>query len=113
MTKKEMFECIDMFFPTENENREIIHEFCLHEIALLSKKNSARVSKKSKDNEVLANEILNILDACGKPLTVTEIIKNGNLPYSTQKVTPILRQLVETEEVTKTVEKRISKYSKV
>ena len=113
MTKKEMFECIDMFFPTENENREMVHEFCLHEIALLSKKSSARVSKKSKDNEIIANEILDILDVCGKPLTVTEIIKNGNLPYSTQKVTPILRQLVEMEEVTKTVEKRVSKYSKV
>ena len=113
MTKKEMFECIDMFFPTENENRELIHEFCLHEIELLSKKNRARVSKKSKDNEILANEVLDILDACGKPLTVTEVIKEGNLSYSNQKITAVLLWLVNEGKATQVREKRVSKYSKV
>ena len=108
-----MFECIDMFFPTENENREIIHEFCLHEIELLSKKNRARVSKKSKDNEILANEVLDILDACGKPLTVTEVIKEGNLSYSNQKITAVLLWLVNEGKATQVREKRVSKYSKV
>lgn len=65
-------------------------------------------TKTQKENEVLMEVIVNDLAVIGAPVTVTELIAQGEglNGYTNQKISALLRKLVEAEKVVKTMEKK-------
>ena len=118
LTKKEMFEMIKGVCA----DRTDIIDFCNHEIELLSRKNSkSGATKTQKENEIVANMLVEELAKVNKPITITdlmntsEIIKNYKLEngnnLSNQKISAIFKQLVESNKIVKVVDKKKSYFS--
>ena len=118
LTKKDYFEMIKGICA----DRTDIVDFCNHEIELLSRKNSkSGATKTQKENEIVANMLIEELAKVGKPITITdlmntsEIIKgytleNGN-NLTNQKISAIFKQLVESQKIIKVVDKKKSYFS--
>ena len=118
LTKKDYFEMIKEVCA----DRTDIVDFCNHEIELLSRKNSkSGATKTQKENEIVANMLVEELAKIGKPITITdlmntsEIIKgytleNGN-NLTNQKISAIFKQLVESQKIVKVVDKKKSYFS--
>ena len=102
MTKKEMFETI----ATVNADNEEIVNFCKHEIELLAnRKNSGKrsLTATQKANLVIMEKIVQALALFDHPVTVTELMDNSaDLEgYSCQKLSALLKKLVEDGRVVK------------
>ena len=106
MTKKEMFNMI----ATVNADNEEIVKFCEHEIELLENRKSGKrgLTKTQKANEAIKVIIAEDLAVIGRPMTVSELIAEGDGlgEYTNQKISALLRQMVEGGIVVKTVEKK-------
>jgi DNA-binding transcriptional ArsR family regulator len=75
--------------------------------AQLAKRGSAKTpTKTQKENEVIMTNILDALADVGEPTTVTDLISHGieGFELTNQKVSALLRKLVERGKVTKTIE---------
>ena len=115
MTKKEMFaEIIAMAqgSPVGVSAKEIV-EFAEHEIELLTRKSSSKSkAEKEKDlvNEKLMGCILSVLKVSAEPITASEIMKSDVelSKYPIQKITALLKKLVDSEQIQKSVDKRKS-----
>ena len=118
LTKKDYFEmikgvCVD---------RTDIVDFCNHEIELLSRKNSkSGATKTQKENEIVANMLVEELAKIGKPITITDLmntseivksytLENGN-NLTNQKISAIFKQLVDSQKIVKVVDKKKSYFS--
>lgn len=109
ITKKEMF---TMIKAQVKDNAEMV-AFIDHEIELLKKKASNKKATKTQGANVgIKSTILAVLEG-GKSMTVTEMqgasAELGEL--SNQKVSALVRQLVESGEVVKTIDKKVSRFS--
>ena len=109
ITKKEMF---TMIKAQVKDNAEMV-TFIDHEIELLDKKASNKKATKTQEANVgIKSTILAVLEG-GKSMTVTEMqgasAELGEL--SNQKVSALVRQLVEAGEVVKTIDKKVSRFS--
>ena len=109
ITKKEMF---TMIKAQVKDNAEMV-AFIDHEIELLEKKASNKKATKTQEANVgIKSTILAVLEG-GKSMTVTEMqgasTELGEL--SNQKVSALVRQLVESDEVVKTIDKKVSRFS--
>ncbi len=109
ITKKEMF---TMIKAQVKDNAEMM-AFIDHEIELLDKKASNKKATKIQEANVgIKSTILAVLEG-GKSMTVTEMqgasAELGEL--SNQKVSALVRQLVEAGEVVKTIDKKVSRFS--
>ena len=109
ITKKEMF---TMIKAEVKDNADMV-AFIDHEIELLDKKASnKKATKTQKANVGIKSAILAVLEGA-KPMTVTEMqgasAELGKL--SSQKVSALVRQLVEAGEVVKTIDKKVSRFS--
>ena len=109
ITKKEMF---TMIKAQVKDNAEMV-AFIDHEIELLDKKASSKKATKTQEANVgIKSTILAVLEG-GKSMTVTEMqcasAELGEL--SNQKVSALVRQLVEAGEVVKTIDKKVSRFS--
>ena len=96
------------------DNADLV-AFIDHEVELLNRKNSA---PKGPTKKQIANEALKarIVDGMGNdPMTATDIVGTifGGETITVQKVSALLKQLVEDNALIKTVEKRVSYFSKV
>lgn len=115
MTKKDWFETIRAFLEESDfEPKEEALNFLSHEIELLNKKSSSgKKTKNQKENEEIKKLILVALELFGKPVTVTTMIEENSEmnKLSPQKLSALLKQLVESEEVVRTVEKRVPYFS--
>lgn len=108
MTKKEMFAKIAVMCAQDEE----VVNFCNHEIELLGKKrSSSKPTKVQVANEGIKDNIVETLGNIGEPMTVTEVIKAMGGEYTPQKISALLRQLVEAGKVVKTVEKKVSRFA--
>ena len=108
MTKKEMFAKIAVMCAQDEE----VVNFCNHEIELLGKKRgSSKPTKLQLANEGIKEAVLEVLGNIGEPMTVTEIVKEMGGVYTPQKISALLRQLIEAEKVVKTVEKKVSRFA--
>lgn len=110
MTKKEMFEMIKGVCA--NDIR--IVEFCEHEIELLNRKSSKSTQTKTQiENENIKGAIVNALTEIAKPVTITEMqeLNTEMANYSNQKLSALLKQLVESNQVVKTVDKKKSYFT--
>ena len=109
ITKKEMFAMIK---AQVKDNAEMV-AFIDHEIELLDKKASNKKATKTQEANVgIKSTILAVLEGA-KPMTVTEMqgasAELGEL--SNQKVSALVRQLVEAGKVVKTIDKKVSRFS--
>ena len=118
LTKKDYFEMIKGICA----DRADIVDFCNHEIELLSRKNSkSGVTKTQKENEIVADMLVEELAKIGKPITITDLmntseivkgytLENGN-NLTNQKISAIFKQLVESQKIVKVVDKKKSYFS--
>lgn len=110
MTKKEMYNSIATML---SDNAEVV-AFCAHEVELLEKKNSGKrgLTATQKANVEVKAVIANVLAEAGSPLTVTEALADSRLAgYTNQKVSALLKQMVDAHEVVKTIEGKKARFS--
>ena len=101
MTKKQYFGVL-LELVKGNEDLE---SFINHEIELLEKKSTSGTKTKNQvENESIKEEIVNALVELGKAVTVTELM--NKVAYSNQKLSALLKQLVEENKVERVEEKR-------
>lgn len=112
MTKRENYASIREI--VEKLGRTDLVEFVDHEVELLNKKNNApkKPTEKQVENEKLKDVIL--AEMGDKPMTVTEMQTNISAlaDLSNQRVTAIVRQLVEDNSLIRTVVKRKAYFTK-
>ena len=118
MTKKDFFKLLaGIVEKTEDFDKKAeTLDFINHEIELLNKKSSAPGKKKTahiKENEELMELIGIALELFGKPVTVTTMIKeNAEMSkLSSQKLSALLKKMIEAGKVVRTVEKRVPYFS--
>ena len=118
LTKKDYFEMIKGVCA----DRTDIVDFCNHEIELLSRKNSkSGATKTQKENEIVANMLVEELAKIGKPITITDLmntsetvknytLENGN-NLTNQKISAIFTQLKDNHRIIRVVDKKKSYFS--
>ena len=116
LTKKEMFTMVAKVVENSNEkNKAEMLDFIAHEVELLEKKNSKSApTKTQKENEVLMAQLLEALAEFDKPITVSDFMKESSHEVATlsnQKLSALLKKLVDSKKVIKTVEKKKSFFS--
>ena len=105
-TKREFF----------GEIREIVKEntelvaFIDHELELLNKKTSAKSTKVNTEQVELMGKIVDALNKIGRSVTISELQKeNAEMAeYSNQKLSAMLKKLVDNKQVTKMIDKKKS-----
>lgn len=111
MTKKEMFAQIMANYNLTEEERAFVQ----HEIELLEKKSSkSGQTKTQKENEILMEQLVVALGEMEKAVTISEfqgLSKADVATLSNQKISALLKKLVESGKVVKTVEKKKSYFS--
>ena len=111
MTKKETINLlIDVLMGNkEVEDMQIFVDFLTHERELLEKKSSnSGQTKTQKENEVIKEKIMATLRELDKYATITDIQEaNAELgAYSNQKISALLKQLVDNKEIDKMIDKK-------
>ena len=120
MTKREVINL--MLGESFIQSNETYVEYLTHELELLDRKNSSKgATKVQVENEKVMDTIYNELKAIGRPCTISELmeeseviknytLENGN-SLTNQKISALLKKLVDTEKVTKVTEKKKSYFS--
>lgn len=105
-TKREFFREIREIVK---ENTELV-EFIDHELELLDKKTSAKSTKVNTEQVELMDKIVNALNKIGRSVTISELQKeNAEMAeYSNQKLSAMLKKLVDNKQVTKMIDKKKS-----
>ena len=116
MTKKEMFAMvIGVVENAEVENKAEMLGFLAHEVELLEKKNSkSGQTKTQKENEVLLGQLELALAEFDRPLTISEFMKTSSHEVATlsnQKLSALMKKLVDSGKVDKTTEKKKSYFA--
>ena len=107
VTKKEMFGRL-IELAQENERTDLV-EFCEREIDLLNKKASASGQTKTQaENEKIKVVIAEELTRIARAVTISELLKESEElgQYSNQKLSALLKQMVESGTVTRIVDKK-------
>lgn len=91
------------------KNTELV-EFIDHELELLDKKTSAKSTKVNTEQVELMGKIVNALNKIGRSVTISELQKeNAEMAeYSNQKLSAMLKKLVDNKQVTKMIDKKKS-----
>jgi len=110
MTKKEMYAYIAKAMANDTK----VVDFCNHEIELLSRKSASKTETKTqKENVEIMEIIVSTLTKLAKPSRISEI-QNANDrlgELSNQKMSALLKKLVDTEKVVKTTDKKVTYFS--
>lgn len=93
-------------------NEELV-AFVDHELELLNKKTSTKSTKVNEEQVVLMEKIVNALNEIGRSVTISELQKeNAEMAeYSNQKLSAMLKKLVDNKQVTKIVDKKKSYFT--
>ena len=115
VTKRDNFNAL-LKIEEVKENQELVN-FINHELELLDKKSASRATATTanqKANEEIKKVIVSELIRLGKH-TISELQKESEelAQYSNQKLSALIKQLVDNNEVTKTVDKKISYFEVV
>ena len=117
MTKKEMFaQVIEVVNGVEVENKAEMLKFLEHEVELLNNRKSGGQTKTQKENVVLMDQLLIAFKEMEKPMTISEFMKESTHEVATlsnQKLSALLKKLVESGKMVKTTEKKKSYFSVV
>jgi hypothetical protein len=111
MTKREMYAHI----ATVNASDAEIVEFCNHEIELLDARKNSKgkgLTKVQKENENVKAVIADVLAEAEDKMTVTEMLTDSRLnTFTNQKISALLRQMIESGKVVKTIEGKKAYFS--
>lgn len=116
MTKREKFEML----LAKVEGDEMLTEFINHEIELLSAKASKGNAKKNAEQEMFIDLIRDVLSEAPNPMQCGAIAKDARLlgfewkdgnATSPQRVSAMLKKMVESGDVVKTVDKKTSYFA--
>ena len=77
---------------------------------MAKKRGSSKPTKTQVENEGIKAEILEALAEADEPMTCGEITKALEGDYTSQKISALLRQLVAGGKVTKSTEKKVSRF---
>ena len=90
-------------------NEELV-AFIDHELELLNKKAGTKSTKVNEEQVALMEKIVNALNEIGRSVTISELQKeNAEMAeYSNQKLSAMLKKLVDNKQVTKMVDKKKS-----
>ena len=77
---------------------------------MAKKRGSSKPTKTQVENEGIKAEILEALVEADEPMTCGEITKALEGDYTSQKISALLRQLVAGGKVTKSTEKKVSRF---
>ena len=93
-------------------NEELV-AFIDHELDLLNKKASTKSTKVNNEQVALMEKIVNVLNEIGRSVTISELQKeNAEMAeYSNQKLSAMLKKLVDNKQVTKIVNKKKSYFT--
>ena len=93
-------------------NEELV-AFVDHELELLDKKASTKSTKVNDEQIALMDKIVNALNEIGRSVTISELQKeNAEMAeYSNQKLSAMLKKLVDNKQVTKMVDKKKSYFT--
>ena len=93
-------------------NEELV-AFVDHELELLNKKASTKSTKVNDEQVALMEKIVNALNEIGRSVTISELQKeNAEMAeYSNQKLSAMLKKLVDNKQVTKIVDKKKSYFT--
>lgn len=110
VTKKDMLGELKVL--AEGAERIDLVEFCEKEIERLANRKSTQ-TKNQKENEGIMETIVEVLSEVGEAVTVSELMKADErmAEYSNQKLSALLKKLVEAGKVTKVVDKKKSYFS--
>ena len=90
-------------------DRTDLVEFIDHELELLDKKaSSSKMTKTQIENEGLMENILEKMVELGSPITVTDLVVAFDNQYTNEKLSALLKKLVDTDKVEKTTDKKKS-----
>ena len=114
LTKRDYFKMLAGVVENSGaDNKEVLQAFINHELELLDKKSASRgtaTTAKQKENEDLKEYILGALTEINRAVTITELqaedARLGELKK--QKISAMLKQLVDNNQVTKVVDKKKS-----
>lgn len=112
ITKVEMFTMI-MALDSVKANADMV-DFIQHEIDLLNKKASNKKATKTQEANVgIMATIKSALALADKPVTITELqaLDSTLADLSNQKVSALVRKMVESGEVVKTTDKKKSTFA--
>ena len=113
ITKKEMFTNLyNLVEASKAENKLDLLNFIDHEIELLEKKSSkVTMTATQKENIGVMETIKEVL--ADKPnSTVSELIKDERLSaYTNQKISALLKKLIDGGEVEKSTDKKVSRFA--
>lgn len=119
VTKKDNFNALLYVVNSADiseEQRTALAAFINHEIELIeNKSNSTKPSKKQEENAGVKTIILAELSKADEPLTITEMQKFSEplANFTCQKISALLRQLIEENKVAKEIIKKKSYFSVV
>ena len=93
-------------------NEELV-AFVDHELELLDKKASTKSTKVNDEQVSLMEKIVNALNEIGRSVTISELQKeNAEMAeYSNQKLSAMLKKLVDNKQVTKIIDKKKSYFT--
>ena len=112
MTKVQMFEAIKAV-EAVSANEEMV-AFINHEIELLNKKSAnKKATKTQEENVTIKEEILSVLTTEGATVTDIQSKSETLSALSNQRVSALLRQLIESGEVVKSTDKKKSYFALV
>jgi len=116
MTKKEMYTMtINILAETNAPEKDELITMLEHEIELLNRKKSTSkgMTKTQKENLEIMELILADLDTIAEPVTVTELLAQGEnmTGFTNQKISALLRKLVDAGKVTKVVEGKKARFA--
>ena len=111
ITKKEQY--ANLYAIVENstaENKLDLLSFIDHEVELLEKKSSkTKLTIQQKANLKILDTIRGIMAESNKAVTISELIKTEPLKnFTNQKISALMRKLIESGEVEKTQIKKVS-----
>lgn len=118
MTKREMFvQVIAIVEESTVENKVELIEKLNHEIDMLNKKSSTsrKPTKTQVENEEFKGQILDFLAMTDRPVRIKEIQEGvpSLAEISNQRISHLLRALVNTGSAERTMEKRVAYFSLV
>ena len=112
ITKIDRFEML-LAIDEVAQNEDLV-AFINHEMELIKKKNTYKSvnKKKTEESNALMKEILDVFyDNPQTMLCCSDIVRHLGFKYSTQKLNPQLKKLVEDKSLTSQIDKKIKYYS--
>lgn len=114
LTKKDYFKMLVAVVENSNvENKAELQGFIAHEVDLLERKSANRgttETAKTKENNEIIEKIYNALAELNKPVTITELQAEvvELSEYTNQKISALMKKLVDSNRVVKVVDKKKS-----